>query len=275
MIRTTREGDRWSLQTALIHLRHRQTGRRVSLMAMIHIGEARYYARLNEIIAEHEGLVLFEGLGQLTGEEVAALTPDERKVYEAIAPLTEAYRRLAAALDLVAQPDALTKPGTDWLRADLPLQRLLTLWAERRLPLLPAMDAASRVLDSPLLKRGTRLLLLQEPLILGAFRLLRGWSPQIGRLSALLVDERNTAALAVFDATPADRDVLLIYGAGHVPGLLVELERRGYRERARDWFTAHTERIALTDWLDVAAAWWKGQRAPSPGPSPVSRERGG
>ena len=257
MIRTIRERDRWNLQTALIHLRHRETGRRVRLMSMIHIGEPVYYTRVNEIIADHDGLVLFEGLGQLTDDEIAALTPEERKVYDAIAPLTEAYRQLAAALDLVAQPDALTKPGPNWLRADLPLGRLLTLWAERRLPLIPAMEAAMRTLEGAFFKRTTRLLLLQEPLILGAFRLLRGWSPAVGRLGNLLVDERNEAALKVFDSTPVEKDILLIYGAGHVPGLLTALERRGYREVARDWFTAHSERIAGSDWLDIAADFWK------------------
>ena len=280
MIRTKREGDRWNLQTALIHLRHRQSGRRVQVMSMIHIGEPLFYTRVNEVIAEHQGLILFEGLGQLTEGEIESLTPDERKVYDSIAPLNEAYRKLAAALDLVAQPDAMTKPGPRWIRADLPLRRLLTIWSERRLPLLPAMDAASRTLESGLFKRATRLLLLQEPFILSTFRLLRGWSPAVGRLSRLLVDERNEAAIAAFDATPQDEDVLLIYGAGHVAGLLVALERRGYRETARDWFTAHTERIGFSDLFDTAADFWKRAgaqpRSESGGrPSPPAARREG
>lgn len=257
MIRTTRDGDRWNLQTALVHLRHRQSGRRVRLMSMIHIGEAVYYTRLNEILAEHKGLVLFEGLGQLSEDEIAALTPDERKVYDTIAPLNAAYRTFAAALDLVAQPDALMKPEANWVRADLPLKRLLKLWAERRLPLLPAMEAAGKALDSVMFKRTARFLLLQEPLILGVFRLVRGASPGIGRLSTLLVDERNEAALQAFDATPAEQDVILVYGAGHVPGLLTALGKRGFRETGCDWFTAHSERIALSNVLDVATEWFR------------------
>lgn len=257
MIRTTREGDRWNLQTALIHMRHGQTGRRVRLMSMIHIGEAKFYTRVNEVIDEHDGLVLFEGLGQLTKEEVGALTPDERRVYDTLIPLNEAYRKLAAALDLVAQPDALTKPQANWVRADLPLKRLLAIWADRRLPLLPAVDAASKALEGAFFKRATRLLLLQEPFILAAFRQVKGWSPALGRLTKLLVDERNEAAIGVFDGVPADQDILFIYGAGHIPGLLVALERRGYRETGRDWFTAHTERIAFTDMFDAAAGFWR------------------
>jgi hypothetical protein len=237
-------------------------------MSMIHIGEPKFYTRINEVIAEHEGRVLFEGLGQLKEEEVAALTPDERRVYDSLIPLTEAYRKLAAALDLVAQPDALMKPGPNWVRADLPLKRLLSIWAERRLPLLPAVDAASKALEGAFLKRATRLLLLQEPLILGAFRLLRGWSPSLGRLTRLLVDERNEAAIAVFDEQPSDQDILLIYGAGHIAGLMAALELRGYRKVGRDWFTAHTERIAMTDMFDVAADFWRwaNGRPPTGGP---------
>lgn len=271
MLRTVRDRDTWSLQTAVLHLRHTDTGRRVQVMSMIHIGEAAYYTRLNELIAEHDGLILFEGLGQLTDDELASLTPEERKVWDTIAPLTDAYREIARALDLVAQPDALTKPGSTWRRADLPLARLLKLWAERRLPLLPAMGQAGKALESAFFKRTTRLLLLQEPLILGAFRALKGWTPGIGKLSDLLVDERNGAAMAVFDATPADQDILLIYGAGHVPGLVEMLRTRGYREAARDWFTAHSERIAFSDWLDVASEWWK-KAAPRPAAAPGRRQ---
>ncbi len=257
MIRTIREGDRWSLQTALLHLRHPQTGRRVRLMSMIHIGEPKFYTRINELIDEHDGLVLFEGMGQLTEEEKEGLTPDERRVYDTLMPLNDAYRRIAAALDLVAQPDALQKPGPNWVRADLPLKRLLAIWADRQLPLLPVMDAATTALQGALFKRTTRLLLLQEPFILAAFRHVRGWSPALGRLSRLLVDERNEAAIGVFDGTPQEQDILFIYGAGHIQGLLDALEQRGYRKAGRDWFTAHTERIAYTDVFDAASGIWR------------------
>ncbi len=102
---------------------------------------------------------------------------------------------------------------------------------------------------------GTRLLLLQEPFILGAFQYLKAWAPGLGRLTSLLIDERNVAALATFDAVPTDGDVLMMYGAGHIPGLLAGFTARGYRETARDWFTAHAERIPYSDLLDRASDW--------------------
>src|SRR5262249_41350978 len=151
-------------------------------------------------------------------------------------------------------------PGPNWIRADLPLKRLLAIWTERRLPLIPAVDTAGKALENALFKRATRFLLLQEPLILGLFKMVRGWSPAVGRLGSLLVDERNDAAMAVFDQTPADTNILLLYGAGHIDGLVGALRRRGYREVARDWFTAHTERIAYTDAFDAAADVWRRAR---------------
>ena len=257
MIRTIREGDTWRLQTATIYLRHPDTGRRITLIATIHIGRPDYYARLSELIEEHEGTVLFEGVGELSPAEVAALPEEERRVYESLAALNDAYRRLAASLHLVAQPDSMPRPRPGWVRADLPVQELLRRWVRRRLPLVPAMEAAGQALTSAFMRRATRLLLLQEPLILGAFQYLRGWAPGLGGLTTLLIDERNAAALDAFDALPRDRDVLLTYGAGHVPGLLASFTARGYRETARDWFTAHEVRIPFSNLLDYADPWFR------------------
>lgn len=262
MIRTIHQGDAWRLQTALLHLRH-PSGRRVRLMSMIHIAEQAFYDGVNALIVEHEadgGLIFFEGLGQLSEAEVAELAPAEREVYQGLAPLTEAYRTLAGALGLAAQPDALTKPKPEWVRADLPLRRLLTSWASRQLPLLPALDAAGKALDSPFVRRAGRFMLLQEPLILGAFQVARGVSPVLGRMGALLLDERNAAAVAAFDAAPSEPDALIIYGAGHVGGLVAALQEGGYRRAGRDWYTAMSERIDPLDWLRSAFAAGQGSR---------------
>jgi hypothetical protein len=257
VIRTIREGRSWNLQTPAIYLRHPDTGRRVTLISMIHIGRADYYARLSELVEEHQGLVLFEGLGELTAAELEELTPDERRVYEGLASLNGAYRRLASALDLVAQPDAMPRPRATWVRADLSVRELLRRWLSARLPLIPVMSSTSRMLQSAMLRRATRLMLLQEPYILAAFTFLRGRTPGLGRLTRLLIDERNAAALQAFDGTAQDQDVLLTYGAGHIPGILAGMTARGYRETARDWFTAHTERIPFADMLDQRGDWFR------------------
>lgn len=257
MIRTIREGEVWKLQTPAIYLRHPETGRQVVLISMIHIGRADYYARLRELVEEHAGLVLFEGLGELSPAELDDLTPDERRVYDGLATLNGAYRRLAAALDLVAQPDAMPRPRAGWVRADLPVRELVRRWLAARLPLVPVMSGTSRMLESALLRRATRLLLLQEPYLLAMFTVVWGRVPGLRRFTRVIVDERNAAALEAFDGTPPDQDVLITYGAGHIPGILAGLRARGYSETARDWFTAHTERIPFAEMLRRRGDWFR------------------
>ena len=256
MIRTRRAGDTWQLQTAVIHLRHSTTGRRLTLLSMIHIGLPDYYERLGDIIAEYEvdgRLVLFEGVGELPPEEAEALPEEEHQVYRSLASLNAAYQRIAASLRLVAQPDAMPKPKPGWIRADLPVRDLLRRWVKGRLPLIPAMEQAGGMLESAFMRRAVRIALLQEPLLLGAVGLLRGRLTGLGGMTHLLIDERNTAALAAFDSADGTRDAVMMYGAGHIPGLLAGFERRGFREAGREWYTAHEERIPYTDFFDRLA----------------------
>lgn len=252
MLRTIREGDLWQLQTAAITLQHPATGHRITLLALIHIGRPDYYGCLSELIDAHQGYILYEGVGELTEGEQGQLTDHERRVYQSLAALNDAYRRIAAALHLVAQPDAMPQPAADWIRADLPARELLRRWVALRLPLIPVMNTAGDALQSTLMRRATRFMLLHEPYILSAFQFLRGHAPGLRRLTALLIDQRNTAALAAVDALTPDREMLMTYGAGHIPGLVGGLTDRGYREVAREWHTAHAERIPLTDLLDRA-----------------------
>ena len=53
--------------------------------------------------------------------------------------------------------------------------------------------------------------------------------------SQLVVDERNDRALACL---PPDRDSVLIWGYGHLPGLAAGLLRAGYRRQASAWLNA-------------------------------------
>src|SRR5262249_50095187 len=149
----------WKLQTAVLHLRHPETGRRVTLLSMIHVGLPQYYARLSELVEGHEGVVLYEGLGELSAGEVDALSAEERRGYGSLAAVNAADRRLAAALNLVSQPDAMPRPRPEWVRADLAVHELLRRWLAARLPLIPVIDGTSRLLESAFLRRATRLLL--------------------------------------------------------------------------------------------------------------------
>src|SRR6266852_7958095 len=132
MIRTAWGWRQPVLQTAVTVMRQRETGRRVTLLAVVHVGRQEYFADIQRLIAAHEaagGVVLYEGIGSLSAAEIAELPPRERAVYRTLAPLHELYGAFARSLDLVFQGDALRYERSRWLNADIPLRELLRRWA--------------------------------------------------------------------------------------------------------------------------------------------------
>ena len=83
-------------------------------------------AAIARLIAEHEArneVVLYEGLGSLTESEIAELSPQERSVYRALAPLHGLYRALAQSLRLVFQGEALNETDPLLMAIDDPARR--------------------------------------------------------------------------------------------------------------------------------------------------------
>lgn len=238
MIRTITEGDEARLQTAVTTLDQSRSPRVVTLVSTIHIGLPAYYDELNEVVAAHGGAVLYEGIGSLTPEEIDALTPEEKAIFERISPLHELYEKLATPLGLVFQGTAMRYDREHWINADMPLKRLLALWKDAKAPPLPLDKLPDNLLESESSKRLALQMLLQEPLILSTFNALRGVVPPLRRFSTVLIEERNRAAMDAFDNVPADQDVLIIYGAGHIQGLLDALRERWYWRKSETWHTA-------------------------------------
>lgn len=256
-IRTTQDWARSSLQTAVIDLRQDNTGRTVVLVGAIHVASREYYEAVNAIIAAHEaggGVVLYEGLGSLTEEEIANLSPREKSIYRTLAPLHDLYKSFAQMLDLVFQGEAVHYDREHWINADLPLRELLRRWADSSAPLLPLDAAGATKLplpEAPLAKSVAGFMLLQTPLLLSAATRLRGFVPQLASLSDLLISDRNRAALDALEGTDPTRAALFLYGAGHLADLMEGLERRGYREVNRRWLTAFSQRPPWAGLRDV------------------------
>lgn len=248
MIRTHWGWKRWSLETAVTVLRQRGSGRRITLVSMIHIGRGDYYAQIDAIVAAHEqagGVVLYEGLGSLSESEIAGLSAQERAIYRTLAPLHDLYRTLAGSLGLVFQGEALHYNRERWINADLTLRELVRRWADAGAPLLPleAGGAVQFSMPDGWLGRATgETLLLQTPLLLKLFGGLSGRIPSVGRLRELLLSDRNRAALDALETTDPGRDALVLYGAGHMADLLDGLERRGFALVEQTWLTAYLRR---------------------------------
>jgi hypothetical protein len=245
MIRTKWGWGGAKLQTAVSVLRHRTSGRTVTLVSMIHVGRSQYYDAIAALIAEHErrnAIVLYEGVGSLSEAEVADLSPQERAVYRALAPLHGLYRSLAQSLGLVFQGEALHYERDRWINADLSLRELVRRWAESGAPLLPfGGGVEAEIAPPPGRVGGTAgsLMLLGTPLLLAALGRASRMIPVVRRLRELLVNDRNRAALEAFELTDADRNAIILYGAAHIAGLAEWLRRRGYYGERRTWLTAY------------------------------------
>jgi hypothetical protein len=90
---------------------------------------------------------------------------------------------------------------------------------------------------------------------LDRYQLLSRWAATgYPGFSQLVVDERNDRALACL---PPDRDSVLIWGYGHLPGLAAGLQRAGYRRQASAWLNVGE----LPPLWASAKAVWAGLRA--------------
>ncbi|HLZ72228.1 MAG TPA: hypothetical protein VKV26_20170 [Dehalococcoidia bacterium] len=245
MIRTISDHVEASLQTAVTVLDQTRSPRTVGIVSVIHIGLQSYYDELNDLIARHDGAVLYEGIGSLSEEEIAALTPRERAIYERLAPLHDLYEKFAGPLGLVFQGKALHYDREHWINADLPLKQLLGIWADRDLPPLPFEHLPAELFEREQSQKMAAAVLLQMPRILSAFNGLRGFIPTLRRFGDVLIERRNQAAIAAFDALPADQNALIIYGAGHTAGLLDALRERWYWRKSETWHTAFKAEAAL------------------------------
>ncbi len=253
MIRTITEHGQACLQTAVTVLDQTRSPRTVTVVSVIHIGLPSYYDELNDLIARHNGAVLYEGIGSLTEDEIAALSPRERAIYERIAPLHDLYERFAGPLGLVFQGKALHYDREHWINADVPLKQLLGIWADRDLPPLPFENLPAELFEREQSQKLAAAVLLQMPRILSAFNGLRSWIPTLRRFNDVLIERRNQAAIDAFDAVPADKNVLIIYGAGHAAGLLDALRERWYWRKSESWHTAFRAEAALDPFSRIKA----------------------
>jgi hypothetical protein len=259
-IRTVWDLGRPSLQTVVVTMRHRDETRRIVLVGAVHVGRREYFDEIQRLINAHEasgGTVFYEGLGSLSEAEVARLEPDERAVYRTLAPLHEIYGAFARSLDLAFQGDAIRYKRDAWVNADLPLRELLHRWAESGAPLLPLGNPGSEgfsVPDTGIARGLSALTLLQTPLMLAALNRLHGHIPALGKLRELLLSDRNRAALDAIDAGEGKGDGLVLYGAGHITGLVEGLERRGYGVADQRWLTAFTFELPWAAGLDAVQA---------------------
>ena len=230
------------LQTPVIRYRHRRTGRTVTLVGTAHVGEASYYDRLHATVTRLEAagaVVCYEWIGPAAEEEWAVASAGERAARDVSRAMGEAtFRRVCRSLGWVEQ-GAVFRRAPSWRNVDMTDLELVRL--ARPETLRGLREAFGDVWGSSLTQdradafAGAAAGVVFRLVSLDWFDLLRHittWDDASRQFNHVEVEERNAHALA---SLPAGADVVLLWGAGHLPGLAAGLKQAGHRRQGTTW----------------------------------------
>lgn len=235
-----RLADRNNLQTPAYHYVHPDSGRRVTLISAMPIGEAAYYARLTTIINERESegaVVHREGPDHVPAAEDTS-TAEEQKL---LADWRRAHRMEAnrvALAGLVGHHSGLGH-HPHWRYIDVSTLDIIRTAGHRSITdrIRPTLTSPDWPLDDPRPIYAFRLL-ITIGLRLDAITARLGTPPRHRRGFEIVVARRTAVAL---DGVAATRqDVVLVWHAAYSPSLDTGLRNTGYQRIRTDWYTAIT-----------------------------------
>lgn len=246
------------LQTAVIRYRHRKTGRTVTLVATIHIGEAAYYKKLHAMVTEMEAagaLVHYEQVNPATSEQWATASGAEhaaRRVWR-----KQDHNDIRAAcrhLGWVPQGAALTYSPSwrnmdmtdlEWVRQARPQDLLDQAETEDDFRAGLTQDQWDAFIGAGMAVM-FRLQFFDWPRFLRNTPLVSGAQRHVLRV---MMEDRTSRALA---SLPPSGNVVLLWGSGHLPGLTAGLKKAGYRRQATTWMNVGE---VPTVWAGMRALW--------------------
>ncbi|HSX01440.1 MAG TPA: hypothetical protein VLF67_04325 [Candidatus Saccharimonas sp.] len=251
---------RGQIQTPVWTYRHRDSGRTVTLVGMMHVGEPAYYAAVQSLVAslvEAGAVVQFEGVRTASAEEMATATPRELAAIASINQLLQVITRMGEGLGWTSQKTGL-KYDPAWTNVDLndlELVRLLNLAdldravadaAEQMTELEqtdPVMMAASMAMIFRAMHSRSGRVMVD---VLSAFNRAQRRrhqpadaepAPDLDQLHEVVVGQRDPVAVEGIWRAAAHQDVALIWGAAHLPGMGALIEEHGYQRISASWLS--------------------------------------
>jgi hypothetical protein len=247
-VRKTGDG----VQTAVNTYRNANTGHDITIVGTMHIGDATYFRKLSALVsaAQSRGAVVhYESTGEVTDAERQGLSDEELQALKAIEGMDVLQKRLPRFLGLIHQCDSWSR-RPEWVNTDMSTVELIRALGVKRLPTGPPdAEKMNEMFDwlgcpcciPPVVSRSlasaVRFVLRNVSWLTPLASLMRG--PVAAWLSkSVIIGERNKIAVAAAVATPRDHPLVMIWGAGHLPGLGRMLKTHGYALCSTDWFTA-------------------------------------
>jgi hypothetical protein len=223
------------VQTAVWVFRRPDTGRTVTLVGTMHIGDARYFGQLSELLDGLAGSgaeVHVEGIAHRSDEGLTAL---ERRRLAAAGRWADLETTGAAVAALQAESQSGLRLPEGSRNIDLSHVELLRRigWKEYRRLFRPPTAGAPQ-LSGAAARAAIRFQLRHSR----GLELLRRLSPRQRRLDRVVISDRNAVAFAGAVGALRERDVALVWGCDHLPGLARLFVGAGYRPAEQRWFDA-------------------------------------
>jgi hypothetical protein len=202
----------------------------------MHIGDARYFDELSEMLAGSVAGGAEVHLEGIAHREDDRLTEWERaRLAEAKGWRNPETSGTAVALLRVESQSLLRLPeetrNIDLSHAEM--LRRLGWEAYRRLFEVGSVALPGRVL-APVVRAAIRFQFRHGR----GLELLRSTRAEWRRVNRVVIHERNAVAFAGAADALERRDVVLVWGADHLPGLARLFQRAGYRPLAERWLSA-------------------------------------
>ena len=223
------------MQTAVWVFRRPDTGRTVTLVGTMHIGDARYFDQLSELLdglAGRGAEIHVEGIAHRSEDGLSVV---ERRRLAAAGAWADRETTGAAVAALQAESQNSLRLPEGSRNIDLSHAELLRRigWKEYRRLFRPPPAGAPQ-LSGAAAKAAIRFQLRHAR----GLELLRGLSLRQRRLNRVVIGGRNAVAFAGAADDLRERDVALVWGCDHLPGLARLFSGAGYRLMEQRWFDA-------------------------------------
>jgi hypothetical protein len=228
-------------QTAEYVFRHRETGKKVTLIGTLHSAKPEYFqGLLADIAARQEaGAEVQYELVRDAGEAAwATATDEERQALESLESLKFVTQALQDSLGLVYQTEGLPLDDS-WTNVDMTDLELIRAlgpdyFIENGITLTSFFGDAD-----PEVMKDVGPLMLRFVAMPGAQAFAARADRKAGRpdSSEVILRQRNELALSKALA-PGTGDVVLIWGAAHLEGLAAALKTEGFKHVSTKWNSA-------------------------------------
>lgn len=220
------------VQTPIVEFTHSETASKVGLIGAVHIGRQGYYNAINGYIDERtsEGAIVhYEKVTRGNLRDKDNLSALERRVLRH--PANSPTQILAAKLGLRFQLDALDYTSS-WEKHDASWEEILS-----QVDSSQASEFITRPWTVPLLKV-LPIRTFRAPLRLALRSIVGEEVNETPDKFSIIRESVAITAVTNHHEHHPDREVLMLWGAGHVPALSQGLTDKGYEQQQTHWLTA-------------------------------------